>query len=111
MRSSANNQAWSNFVDTYGLGVGLGTTKASSFAIVLVSNLGVVGAALFLAFLVNVLRAPGAETSAVVRAARAAVLAALIAACTSGTVFDLGVAFFAFAPAATVQDRDILSRG
>jgi hypothetical protein len=110
MRSSANNQAWSNFIDTYGLGVGLGTTKASSFAIVLVSNLGVIGAGLFLAFLGNVLRAPGAESSAVVRAARAAVLAALIAACTSGTVFDLGVAFFAFAAAATVEERDILSR-
>jgi hypothetical protein len=105
VRATWNRQAWSNFVDTYGLGVGLGSARASSFALVLLSNLGLVGTALYVAFLVNVLRGapetPGAP-HVVRQAARHAVLAAVVAACVSGAVFDLGVAFYAFAAAATV---------
>lgn len=105
-RSSWNRQAWENFLDTYGVGVGLGSARASSFFLVLLSNVGIAGTLLFLAFVVNVCRSPRSElepTSAVPRAARQAVLASLIASCISGTVFDLGVAFYAFAAAATVD--------
>jgi hypothetical protein len=106
IRGFANHQAWSAFVNSYGLGVGLGSTRASSFALVLLSNLGALGALLFSAFLANVFLA-SAGVSPIARAARQAVLAALIAACISQTHFDLGIAFFAFAAAATVRSRDI----
>lgn len=105
-RSSWNEQAWSNFLDTYGAGVGLGSARASTFPLVLLSNVGAFGTLLFLIFLSRVfLRiAPNRAlpTAAVPRAARQAVLAALISASVSAGVFDLGVAFYAFAAAATV---------
>jgi hypothetical protein len=105
-RSSWNEQAWSNFLDTYGAGVGLGSAHPSSFPLVLLSNVGAFGTLLFLLFLFRVflrIRPNRAlPAAAVPRAARQAVLAALIAASVSGGVFDLGVAFYAFAAAATV---------
>ena len=106
-RGSWNLQAWTNFLDLNGLGVGLGSARASSFALVLVSNLGALGTALFLGFVGRVLIAPkqalGDADAPVARASRHAVLTVLIAVCVSGTVFDLGLAFYAFAAAATVR--------
>ncbi len=105
-RSFWNEQAWSNFLDTYGAGVGLGSARASSFPLVLLSNVGILGMLLFIVFFSKVFFGTppnGAlPTAAVPRAARQAVLAALISASVSTAVFDLGVAFYAFAAAATV---------
>lgn len=107
-RSSWNLQAWTNFIDSNGVGIGLGSARASSFALVLLSNLGVAGAVLFAAFVVQLFRMPPASATppaadlAVVRAARRAVLAVLIAASASATVFDLGIAFYAYAAAGTL---------
>lgn len=105
-RGSWNLQAWYNFVDVYGIGTGLGSARASSYPLVLLSNVGVLGSALFAAFVLRLfldgrtteLAAP--DDAAVARAARRAVLAALIAATISAVVFDLGLAFYAFAAAA-----------
>lgn len=102
-RMALNRQAWQNFVETWGLGVGLGTARASSFPLVLLSNLGVVGAFLFGAFLRSVARTRTSldpEVALVMRAARHALLAGLASAVASGFVFDLGVIFYAFAAAA-----------
>jgi ABC-type antimicrobial peptide transport system permease subunit len=103
-RSAWNQQAWSNFVSTYGLGVGLGSGYASSYPLVLLSNLGIPGTLCFAAFVYQLLfaRPAGALQSqaAVTRAARQAVLATLIAASLSAAVFYLGMAFFAFAAVA-----------
>lgn len=102
-RMALNRQAWFNFVDTYGLGVGLGTARASSFPLVLISNLGVLGVLLFGGFLHALFARspnPGWESNVVARAARHALVAALFGAVASGFVFDLGVAFYAFAAAA-----------
>ena len=105
-RSSWSEQAWTNFLDTYGAGVGLGSARASSFPLVLLSNVGAFGTLLFLVFLSRVFLRLGPNralpTAAVPRAARQAVLAALISASVSAAVFDLGVAFYALAAAATV---------
>jgi hypothetical protein len=112
-RSSWNRQAWANFRDTFGLGVGLGSARASGFALVLLSNVGVVGTLLFAAFLWATCRGlPGefTEESAVPRASRHAVLAALAAAFVSGAVFDLGVAFYAFAAAASMRRGQVPRR-
>lgn len=111
-RGSWNQQAWRNFVDTYGVGVGLGSARASSFPLVLLSNVGAVGTLLFLAFLKHVLWVPKrTAVEPVARAAREAVLAALITASISATVFDLGVAFFAFAAAGTIAHSDPTREG
>lgn len=101
-RSSWNHQAWLNFIESYGLGVGLGSARASSFALVLLSNVGAFGTACYVAFLYCVMHRRGFEGGSVTRASRHAVVASLVTACVSGTVFDLGIAFYAFAAAATV---------
>jgi hypothetical protein len=109
-RTAWSMQAWSNFLDTYGIGVGLGSARASSFVMVLLSNIGIVGTALFGAFVLEVWRSGDHATvadQAVARAARHAVLATLIAAILSATVFDLGIAFYAFAAAASLRARDL----
>jgi hypothetical protein len=105
VRAAWNLQAWRNFVETGGLGVGMGSARASSFVMVVLSNLGAPGAILFSAFLYKVLTGPSrlpAEDALIPRAAREATLAGLIAAAMATTVFDLGVAFYGFAAACTV---------
>ena len=105
-RGSWNQKAWSNFLETYGLGVGLGSARASSYPLVLLSNVGVIGTLLFLMFVISACRGSRVRQIAPVpRAARQALLASLLAACVSGTVFDLGVAFYAFAAAASMAAR------
>lgn len=106
-RGSWNEKAWSNFLETYGLGVGLGSARASSYPLVLLSNVGVIGTILFVVFVVSACRsAPARQVAPVPRAGRHALLASLLAATVSGTVFDLGVAFYAFAAAASLAARN-----
>ena len=101
-RSSWNAHAWANFLDTYGLGVGLGGARASSFILVLLSNIGVVGTLLFAGFVVEVLRPkPALQRSPTSEAARHAVVASLIAAAISCPVYDMGLCFYAFCAAAS----------
>lgn len=110
-RSSWNQQAWTNFIDTAGVGIGLGSGRASSHPLVVLSNLGVAGALLFVAFVWRVFTTPanpGAQQIAdmpITRAARRAFVAALVAAAMSATVFDLGLAFYAFAAAGALPAR------
>lgn len=104
-RSMWNAQCWANFLDTYGIGVGLGTARASSYPLVLLSNVGLLGTGLFLAFLGSTFRGSNRnpKDQFVVEASRYALFAQLLTACISGAVFDLGVAFYAFAAAANVR--------
>lgn len=108
-RSSWNAQAWQNLLDTHGIGIGLGSTRASSFVLVLLSNFGVLGALLFAAFLWRVVRPlpGGAPQDAVARAARHAVVAGFLAAAVSASVFDLGVAFYVYAAAAAARAAQV----
>lgn len=103
-RSFWNQQAWSNFLDTYGVGVGLGSARASSYPLVLLSNIGIVGTLLFFVFLLQLFQSNSlhhaSHDRAVVRASKQAILAALICASLSGTVFDLSILFYAFAAVA-----------
>ena len=80
-RNSWNQQAWSNFRDSYGLGVGLGSARASGFALVLLSNVGLAG---------TLTGWPLASATA-----------------HSAAVFDLGIAFYVFAAAASVRVRPL----
>ena len=105
-----NLQGLANLVDSFGLGVGLGSARASSFAVVLLSNLGLLGALLYALFVATVFRAPwlgpaeeGEGGDRRIRSAfRHAFAAALCAAVVSGTVFERGPAFYIYAAAASV---------
>lgn len=101
-RTIWNAHAWGTFLDSYGLGVGLGSSRASSFVLVLLSNLGFIGTFLFGGFVFEVLRSRSStQSSPTVQAARQAVIASLIAAAISGAVYDLGLCFYAFCAAAS----------
>lgn len=107
VRFAMNARAFDNFFDSFGLGTGLGSNRASSFALVLLSNLGWVGVLFFGLFLWSVLMGPGRRQlpsmdAAVVLGARHAVLASLVAACVSAVVYDLGIVFYILAALAVV---------
>ncbi|MDQ7988872.1 MAG: hypothetical protein REI09_04475 [Candidatus Dactylopiibacterium sp.] len=100
-RGEWNRVSWQAFLDTWGLGAGLGSARASSLSMVLASNLGLPGIVLFAGFIAHVLfaRLPAGMTHqqrVIVIAARHAVLANLIVATISASVFDLGVLFYVF---------------
>ena len=112
-RAQWNAQAFRNFLDSYWVGVGLGSARASSFPLVLLSNLGLFGAVVFALFAWNVCRAPyleraqaSAEDFAVRKAASDATIAALIGALIAVGMFDLGVSFYMFGAAASSLRRE-----
>lgn len=101
-RMAWNVQAWNNVLETYGVGVGLGSARASNFFLVLLSNTGVLGLALFSAFLLYCMR--GAfSTEPTVKAGAFAVVGTMCAASVSAGVYDLGIAFYLFAAAASLN--------
>jgi hypothetical protein len=53
-RASWNTFAMQNFFDSYGLGVGLGTVRTSSFAVALLASVGVPGTIFYLLFAATV---------------------------------------------------------
>ncbi|MEW6111022.1 MAG: hypothetical protein AB1664_02745 [Thermodesulfobacteriota bacterium] len=57
-RSASNDRAVELFVETHGLGVGLGGNRPSSLIAYLISNVGLVGTTLFLAFIFKTLKQP-----------------------------------------------------
>jgi hypothetical protein len=104
-RMGWNAQGMTNFVDTYGIGVGLGSIRASSFLVVLLGSLGVVGAVCYGMFIGKSLLSPVPveypfAERAVCYAARHSMISALIVASTSAGVFELGSCFYLFAAAA-----------
>lgn len=104
-RMGWNAQGMTNFFDTYGIGVGLGSIRASSFLVVLLGSLGVVGAVCYGTFVGKSLLSPVPvdypfTERAVCYAARHGMISALIVASTSAGVFELGSCFYLFAAAA-----------
>ena len=100
-RGALNTQAIQIFLDTYGLGAGVGSTRTSNYVLLLASNLGVIGMVLFVVLILalTLLRVRcdlDDEARAVVRAARVGMLAALVPATLIGTIFDLGPMFYIF---------------
>lgn len=97
-RALWNTAAYEAFVNTFGLGAGLGSARASSYLLVLLSNVGILGFLIFSVFVAVTLMArmpPGGErrteSLAAMRAAKAGFIAALSTALVSGTVYDLGL--------------------
>lgn len=100
-RQQWNRTAWQNFLDTHGLGGGLGSIRASSFPLAVLSNTGVVGAGAICLFLRGALSGERVEDaslrSAVGPASRLACVGLLVAASVSGALVDLGLPFYIFA--------------
>lgn len=116
-RAYWNYKSLEAFVDTYGLGVGMGSSRASSWPIAVVSQLGVVGAVILAGLLGLLLTGLGKlaphvdpRTRAIVSSARACSLAALLTASISGGSADPGIIFFvALAVVATARAQAMAS--
>lgn len=114
-RSGANTQAMTNFIDTYGLGVGVGSARTSSFIMVLLACLGVVGTTFYVLFLAKCTLAPiqrqhPQADRVVAYAARHGMFAALIVASVNAPTFFLGPCFYMFAAAAGGLTRPLHAR-
>ncbi|MCJ8518607.1 hypothetical protein ABID21_001487 [Pseudorhizobium tarimense] len=100
-RGSWNASGISNFFDSYGFGVGLGTVRASSFAVALLSNVGIPGTLFFLLFLLTGILfprgTPRTYESDAGLAARNGCLCLIVGALISGSTVDLGLIFFIMA--------------
>ncbi|EJN02153.1 O-antigen ligase family protein [Phyllobacterium sp. YR531] len=114
-RGHWNQVAWSNFLDSYGLGVGIGGARASSYLFVLLSNVGLPGFLCFTIFILSTLFGQpvfriGSVQRNIVRAIRSGLGASLIAAFLVSTVYDLGMLFYVLAGAAAVGVYPAIAR-
>jgi hypothetical protein len=113
--SAVERGAWSwqaliNFVDTRGMGAGVGSVRASSFPAAVLGSIGIFGAVTYTAFLVSLFYGGGVRSSgssaAIRSAARWACFSDLTAAVVAGGFVDLGLLFFTFAGLASGQVHD-----
>jgi hypothetical protein len=100
-RTYWNIKSLQSFVDTSGLGIGFGSSRASSWPIAVISQLGLVGSAMMAVLLIVVARGLGGlapyvdpETDAVVSSVRACALAGIVAASIASGSADPGMLFF-----------------
>lgn len=100
-RGSWNAQAFQNYLDTYLMGAGLGSVRASNWLLATMASLGTIGTGLFLWFMYSVARLPrpsdDLQRAAVIRGFKAACLAFFLSAMLTSATPDLGVIFFACA--------------
>lgn len=101
-RMQWNMSGLANIFQTYGLGVGLGSVRVSSFLIGVPANVGVIGVVLFLMFFSSLFfsgkpkRLP-TDGDQIAAAGRSGCFALLISASVSATGIDMGLFFFIFA--------------
>jgi hypothetical protein len=97
-RGSWNARSLSNFIETYGIGVGLGSTRSSSWPISVLAQLGIVGAVGFgiaIAILaLSLVRSKQGELRSLAASASAAALAGSAAGIFGGNGADPGMIFF-----------------
>jgi hypothetical protein len=106
-RGSWNAYGLQNFFDSYGLGVGLGTSRTSSFPVALLSNVGLPGMIFYLLFAAMAfLRRRGIPRtyySDVRLAARNGCLSLLIGATFAGATVNQGLLFYLLAAIACAE--------
>jgi hypothetical protein len=97
-RGKWNTIALNSVVDSFGIGIGIGSTRSSSFAITLLSNAGVLGAILYSRFVYKAISCRRAaldpsfnDRRTSFMALREGIIGNLIGACLSSVVFDLGL--------------------
>ena len=89
-------QAIQNCIDTYGLGVGLGGARSNSFSLVLISNVGIPGLLIAIAFFGSLLirklpRDASEEESRTSIICKATIIGCMSAVNVSGAVFEIGL--------------------
>lgn len=106
-----NERSIQALFDTSGLGIGIGSSRASSWIIAVLSQIGVPGAILMTLLVGSLVRGPGvgfatasSDTAAIVSSVRACALGLLVSASLSGGSADPGIVFFV-ALAAVVTAR------
>lgn len=105
-RTAWNSAGLQAAIDTWGLGVGLGTTRTSSFLVAVLASCGVIGVLLYTLFFAHVaFSAPtgGAYRRDLCQAARNACLALLLGDLLIATTVDQGVLFYVLAAIATAK--------
>ena len=113
-RGTVNAEAWENFRESFGIGLGIGSVRAFSFALAVASNLGVIGGAAYVTFIITALFRQMSEAgltiqTAVRSAARISCLCLITASCVSGSLVDLGLPFFILAGIAA-SDKSAIVR-
>jgi hypothetical protein len=101
-RAYWNERSLQAFVDTSGLGIGMGSSRSSSWMISVLSQLGIVGTLAMLSLVLIILRSmsglvPTAETAeifAFASSVRAAIFANVVAGALAGSGADPGTMFF-----------------
>ncbi|MEM8728773.1 MAG: hypothetical protein AAGF79_02555 [Pseudomonadota bacterium] len=100
-RMSWNIQAWKNFTDTWTIGAGLGSVRASNWLMACLGSLGLIGTLAYVIFLVSMFRMPAntgvAQRDHLIQALKVACLAQIIAAMPTAPTPNLGTIFFVFA--------------
>lgn len=96
-RSAWNYQAIQNFFETNGLGVGVGSTRASSWPMAVLASLGVIASATYFIFVASVIFRPlceDLELKSCQKAARSGCISQLILLSIGSPFVDLGLFFF-----------------
>jgi hypothetical protein len=100
-RSYWNEISLQNFIETYGLGIGMGSSRSSSWFVSVLSQLGIFGALLFGAILAAIFNGAGSirvscqsEIYALVTSARAMTIGWLTGICIAGSSADPGLLVF-----------------
>lgn len=110
-RFSWNRQAVANFIESYGLGLGIGSVRASGWGFAVLGNLGLPGALAFGWFLVGALRrrppviGPGDPAMDVAGGLRCACLAVLLQSVLTTPYPNLGLPFFTMCGLAVALDQ------
>lgn len=108
-RAAWNTFAIQNFLDTYGLGAGIGSVRASSFVIAVIANIGVIGGLAYFIFIFQVLttkvRARESRIGTIQAAAQTACVGMLLTSIISGALIDLGLLFFTMAGIAVAATK------
>lgn len=96
-RSSWNYQGLQNLIETNGLGVGVGSTRTSSWPLAVLASLGIIGTVTYLAFVLMVFFARpvgDGRTRSFQKAIRTALITQVILASIGSPFVDLGLLFF-----------------
>jgi hypothetical protein len=101
-RAYWNLRSIDSFFDTAGLGIGLGSSRASSWIVAVISQLGLIGSLLLAAMTYQIISKRwirmaengDGQTQVIARSLRSAVLASLVTATVAGGGADPGLLFF-----------------
>ena len=109
-RMSWNAQAWTNYTETWLMGAGLGSMRASNWLLACLGSIGTIGTALFAGFFLTLGRAPAPaagdpERAAAIGGLKSGCFAMLVSAMLTAATPDLGVFFFALAGLASGLSR------